>query len=789
MDSISSHRSHPILTTALFTLVSLLVMPGCGSPDDPAPVAHEKEPDPTPTWVGALTCRECHAPEYELWKGSHHDLAMQPALWDTVRGDFNDAELTHFGITSRFFTRDGRFFVHTEGPDGTFDDFEVAYVFGVIPLEQYLVGFPDGRYQTLPTFWDTRPEEEGGQRWFHIYPDERIAPDDVLYWTGPNQNWNFMCAECHSTNLQRNYDLKHDRFDTIWSEINVACEACHGPGSRHVQWARRHEDDPPEHLAELSFKNMALDFSLSDPFDDAWVFDEGEVTAHRAQPRTEHTQLENCAPCHSRRITLNDTLPPGAPLLDTHHPRLLEERLYYADGQILDEVYVYGSFVQSAMHKAGVTCSDCHDSHGLQLRAEGNALCARCHQPEAFDTPEHHFHEANTPGAGCVECHMPVRTYMVVDPRHDHSLRIPRPDLTLTIGVPNTCNDCHDDQTARWALEAVQEWYGEDRRNERHYGEILRAGQRGVPGASTALAALIRDDEQPGIARATALSLLDPLNDPQTLPAIEAALKDDDPQVRTAAVDALEPFPPQQRERLGAPLLVDPLLAVRMTAAFTLADVADDLLTPEQRRNRAEAVREYIAVQMTNAERPESHLNLGILHARRGNWSQAEDACRTALRLNPTFIPAYVNLADLYRSMGRDDEGERVLREALAIRPNDAAVHHALGLLLVRTGRQAEALEHLQQATRLQPYAVRYRYVFAVALASLGERARAIDELENALREHPDDRDLLFATVSYCQQAGDLDRAIECAEHLVRLSPQDQNAQQLLNHLRSERGN
>jgi len=190
------------------------------------------------TYAGSKTCVPCHRAHYDAWLGSNHERAMQLADAKTVQGNFRDASLKHFGVTSRFFTRAGKFLVHTEGAHGTLGNFEVKYTFGVEPLQQYLIAFPGGRLQSLTFAWDTRPAAQGGQRWFSLYPDTRIPPNDPLHWTGPDQNWNYQCAACHSTNLRKNYDAAAKRYATTWSEIDVACEACHGPGSRHVDWGK-----------------------------------------------------------------------------------------------------------------------------------------------------------------------------------------------------------------------------------------------------------------------------------------------------------------------------------------------------------------------------------------------------------------------------------------------------------------------------------------------------------------------------------------------------------------------
>ncbi|MDX1380394.1 MAG: multiheme c-type cytochrome [Xanthomonadales bacterium] len=214
----------------------------------------------TPPYAGTQSCAGCHEPEYAAWKTSHHYQAMRPATDETVLGDFGDTTFEYGNVTSRFFRRDGKFLVETDGPDGKLQEFEIAYTFGFEPLQQYLVPFPDGRYQALNVVWDTRPAAAGGQRWVHLYSEDEggaIGHDDRLHWTGSFQNWNARCAVCHSTGLEKNFAAAANRYRTEWQEIDVACEACHGPGAAHVQWAESDRaGDPDPH------KGFA--FSLTD---------------------------------------------------------------------------------------------------------------------------------------------------------------------------------------------------------------------------------------------------------------------------------------------------------------------------------------------------------------------------------------------------------------------------------------------------------------------------------------------------------------------------------------------
>jgi Flp pilus assembly protein TadD len=464
-------------------------------------------------------------------------------------------------------------------------------------------------------------------------------------------------------------------------------------------------------------------------------------------------------------------------------PALLEERLYHADGQIHDEVYVYGSFVQSKMHREGVTCSDCHDPHSLELLAPGNALCHRCHAPERYDTPDHHFHESGTPGAQCVECHMPARTYMVVDPRRDHSMRVPRPDLSITLQTPNACNQCHDDQTPAWAADAIERWYGPERRREPHFGQALHAGRLGAPRSTPALAELIRDLEQPGIARATALSLLPAGRDPVVIESVRAGVEDDDPLIRSAAARALRTLPVNEAMRLGSRLLADPVRAVRIEAARSLAELPVQDMPRDLQSRLVVGIGECIEAELVNAERPEAHMSVGLLRLFIGQLDLAEAAYRTALRLDPRFAPAYANLADLQRMRGRDDEAVRLLRQGLDIAPADAALHHALGLVQVRRGERVAALESLRRAREIDGTNARYAYAYGLALLEAGDGDQALDVLDTAHREHPYDRDILIALATICRDRGARELALDYARRLVELDPSDPGAFQLLQEL------
>lgn len=713
------------------------------------PLAAQAELDPE--YVGSSACAACHQEEFLLWQGSHHDHAMEEATPAAVLGDFDDARITAHGITSRFHREGARYLVRTDGPDGGLRDYVVRYTFGWYPLQQYLIEMPGGRLQSLGLAWDSRPEAEGGQRWFHLYPGEDMDHRHPLHWTGREQTWNYQCAECHSTNLRRNYDLSSDSYRTTWTEIDVACEACHGPGSAHVAWAEKAtaggdaQSDPDRGLA----------VTMADSEGGVWTVDGESGRPVRTVPRRNGNQIEVCARCHARRGAIWEEYAHGAPLGDTHRLALLEEHLYFPDGQIMDEVFVYGSFVQSAMHRAGVTCSDCHEPHGLTLRAEGNALCGRCHAPARYDTPRHHHHEPDGAGAACTACHMPERTYMVIDDRADHSLRIPRPDLSQQLGTPNACTTCHADRPASWAAEAVHSWYPHSPHRKPHFGAALHAAATDAPDARRLLARLATDPTQPAIARASALERLRVYAEASDLSAVGELAGDDDPLIRAAAVRFLEVADVRTRVDLAWERLEDPVRAVRLEAARLLAPLLRQQLPHRFRAQLTRAVEEYAQSQHVNAERPESHLNLGLVALAVGDTAQAEASYRAALRLDPAFGPAYVNLADLYRAQGREQEGESLLRSGLEATDDKAALAHALGLLLIRQDRIEDAITFLGEAADAAPEQPRYALVYGLALQEAGRPAKAAQVLGRASERHPRDRELLLALEALRRAAGE----------------------------------
>ncbi len=735
-----------------------------------------------PAFVGSGDCRTCHQEAYNLWRESDHYRAMAVAEPGNVLGDFADVRVAFHGITSRFYQTDGKYFVETLGAAGQ-AQFEISYTFGHYPLQQYLVAMADGRLQVLNTAWDSRPLDEGGQRWFHLQPDE--SADSPFFWTRHLQNWNSRCADCHSTNLVKGYDPETHRYTTSFSEPNVACEACHGPGSEHIAAARAGQNAPGE-IAGAG-NTMAWRFKPGA----AIAVGTGEISA---------SQIDMCGGCHSRRAVVAAT---GA-YADRYQLALLEAGLYHADGQIEDEVFVLGSYLQSKMHAAGVTCSNCHEPHSGKLVLAGNNLCAQCHRPEVFATTEHHLHPVGSAGGQCVACHMPATTYMLTDDRRDHRFGIPDPALTLESGVPNACGDCHAEQSPGWAVAALGQAAG----SADVYARLNRRLQAHDALSAPEAMSFVRDPANPAIKRATILALM--ANLPPGSLAAEAVARlaremagSDEPLIRAALIRSLGAAAPATRIAIIKKLATDPFKTVRIEAGRLFSELLPEekllveeplaeggeaalsvlsktalsvpsktaLSVPSKTATGVELVNEYRASLELAADTPSGQTALGLLELNLGQSRQAFAAYQQALAIEPDYVPALLNLADLHRASNEEAQAAALLQRAVSFAPEAGAANFSYGLSLIRQKRLAEALGYLETASHGPDSQPRYAYVYAVALDAGARTATALQVLRAASVRWPAQYDLLTLEVLYLEKTQRFDELATPLAELVKLAP------------------
>jgi len=725
--------------------------------------------DPVAVFTGGKACIECHQKEYRLWKGSDHDSSMAVASDTSVRGDFNNAEFTYNGITSKFYKRDGKFWVYTEGTGGKMQEYQITHTFGIRPLQQYLIPFENGKYQCLPIAWNTR-----GHKWFHmagmVYKPEDLKPGNWLYWTNQAQNWNSMCAECHSTNLQKNFDMNTKSYHTTWQDINVNCEACHGPGSAHIEWARLPEMSRPQD------NNTGLIVKTS------------KITSRQ--------YVESCAPCHSRRSSFGPYDHTHSDFLSYAIPQLPTRPTFNIDGQFKDEDYEYGSFLQSKMYMKDVRCGDCHDPHSLKRKFEGNALCLQCHKADEYNTYNHHFHKSKGetgtsfvnkrgeklgPGDGvlCRDCHMPGQYYMGVDKRYDHSMRIPRPDLSVKLGTPNACINCHDDKNDGWALQWVNKWYGEKRKP--HYGTILDEAYEGKAGADSGLLKIINSNLYPEIIRATAIGYLSAYQSAKAQDAVRKALNDPDPLLRYAAV---ENYPAPDSAMLFkniVPLLNDPAKSVRMETANRLMTYKKSVFSEIQYATFLKVREEYKRSLEYVADFPTGRYNLGNYYSKRNELPEAGENYREAIAIDDLFYPAKVNLAIIYYQQGKTDPAASLFRDLVNNHPEVTDGYYYLALLYGEQKRYPEAIALLETASTKPVNNPRIFYNLGLLYQMTGQNDRCESTLLKGLKRDPGNFDILYALFAFHMKQNDQVKAAPYIEQLKSYFPNDKQVQDMYN--------
>jgi len=735
----------PVVTGLL--LFTMLLQNCSNQPESSAP------PDSTQNsvYVGSEACKSCHANEHLEWTGSHHYMAMLPANDTTVEGNFNNVSLTADGVTSRFFKKEGKFIINTQGEDGANHDYEVIYTFGFTPLQQYLVKFPDGKMQVPRVSWDTIQK-----KWFHQYAGANIPAHDWLHWTGNAQNWNTMCASCHSTNLQKGYDLKSDNYHTTFSEINVSCESCHGPGSRHVEYIQG---------SSYSSGNKT----------------NGSLLA-LGKNAGQNEVLNTCVLCHSRKTDISGTLILSAELLDNYIPQTPTAEFFFADGQMDAEVYNYTSFLESKMFRRGIKCTDCHNPHSGKLLASGNNLCAKCHAPEKFDVPSHTFHQQGTTASECKSCHMYSKEYMGNDLRHDHSFRVPRPDLSAKYGTPNTCNSCHTNKSAKWAADAIVKNYGPTRAY--HFSDDLIEGSRLDDKSFAHLQRLLSDTAVPGIIKATAAEYMGNLVTPESLEALLNNLKSPDAHIRYRSLRSLENFPSSSYIQECSGLLSDPVRAVRIATANLYAGLSQSEIRDIPAGPLSKALAELESYTLYQTDFAAGNSQAGDFYTKRKDYSKAEFFYERALQKDSLMNYARLNLSAVLSSLGKNAAALKVLDEAINIDPNNERAYYNKALLQVEMNDNIGALDNFNTAVNLKSNNPRLFYNYGLLLQKSGNQKKAAAIYKEGLKFDPLNGDLNYALALLYVNAGDNQKAQEPLRKLQQYHSDNPNYSALLSKFR-----
>ncbi len=672
--------------------------------------------------ISNQTCIDCHQTSHQQWKLSDHAKSMALPNNANILADFNNTLAKHYGQTAKFYKKGDQYFVDI-AYDNNSQTLPIKYTFGHYPLQQYLVETEKGRLQVLPFAWDSRAKSEGGQRWYHNYSEEEIKPADRLHWRQPLQNWNGMCADCHSDGLVRRFDAENNQFASQFDNINVGCLSCHGNMSSHGK---------AQGKSTTKVRN-----TVSKPLG-SWVRSIGDKTAHWQGEKRDNSFMDGCFACHSLRSPLTDGFKANKPFLDQFTPQLPAAPNYHADGQIKEEVYVYGSFLQSKMFAAGVNCLDCHDKHTMKLKDEGNGLCLQCHGAEVYNVKSHHQHEDNSVGAQCANCHMPENRYMGVDDRRDHSFKIPRPDLSLTFNTPNACTKCHDDKSNQWANENLTQWHGAPK-------ELLRSKQflielnSGKPINLEEHLTIIADTNLDVISRASALQMLSFTTQTITIEILKPYLQHQEPLLRLSAATIGTLLPPTARVLHISSLLSDKFKAVRVAAARAL--LTDKIANTDQTTFDA-AFKELAYANSVNSWRGEGMANIGVMALETNQPNEATKSFIKAIEIEPYFEAAYINLADIYRAQQKPFQVNSVLSKGIKNNPTSANLHYSYGLYFVRQKKLSKAINLFEKAMFLMPENSQYAYTLVLAIDGEGKSQHALAELKALIGYYQDNAQL-----------------------------------------------
>ena len=772
--------------------------------------------------VGSPSCKDCHAKAYELWQNSNHaraerlvDPAQDQAAFDPLAplaAASAPREIKHGTQVSKAQCNAGRFEIVTAGPDGQVKPFAAERVIGVHPLHQFLVAWPGGRYQVTEL-----AVASGKNEWFDVFGTEDRKAGEWGHWTGRGMTWNSMCAACHNTRVRKNYNRSSDTYDTTMAERGVGCEACHGPLAQHVTWQTAHAKDQPR---------------PKDPYLPRFSGDDYYST---------------CGACHARRSDLTGNFTPGDQFLDHFSPAIPDEtETYYADGQVHEEDFEYVSFLGSRMYGLGVRCAHCHNVHSGKTVLTGNQLCLQCHggkiAPDA-----HGHHKPATPGALCVDCHMPQTPYMQRHLRRDHGLTIPDPLLTKEHAIPNACSRCHKDKTLDWNIDAARQWYG--KRLERYTQDRARWIARARAGADDAPALLLklaRNDPNPfwkavgagllggyvglpeargvlvectqspsPLLRAVAARALNNcgtvppvraalqklLQDPSRLVRVEAAwaLRADVPFSCCAGVD-LQNFLKQNEDQPGG-LLQLAVFTLDRGAWFKLSDKSLDSLraggVPEPVLSKLDPLKNK---EFESEERLLSELaklldrdelqrfqDLVLNHADHGGLAAALPLFRQAIAWDehsPQLRQAYATALSM---AGESAEAVRQLEKACLTEPRNASVRYDWGLALGETGNLEGARKAFREAVALEPRFARAWYNLGLAASKLGDTAEAVKSLQQAEKLDPNSADYPYALATVHLNAGKLDDARAAAARALRCDKTHAGAAELLKQLEEKK--
>ena len=705
-------------------------------------------------YVGSGSCIECHEKFYELWSTSHHGKAMQPMNAGFIK--------TENLPVSEEFALEGKTYKITFG-DSTMTmiekdgenivNYDVVWVLGGINVYYFLTPLGKGKLQTIPLAYNlnTKKWYNNPQSALRHFTEGLV--DQALPWKDRMYNFNTSCYSCHVSQLETNFDLATDSYQSSWNEAGINCETCHGPSGEHVRiFKNAKKGEVQKELGLISTNTFT-------PDQNNW----------------------SCAPCHAKMRPITTGYIPGERFFDNYDLTILNNADFYPDGRDLGENYTYTGWMMNECNSNGqMHCVMCHTSSGRdRFKNNPNDACKSCHAERVANVVEHSGHKEGSAGAVCINCHMPKSMFGNMN-RSDHSFRPPMPEATIKFGSPNACNMCHTDKSPEWANKVVKQRKNGNYQDETiKWATLLKNARLGEWKDLDKILEHIAKEDLNEVVTASFIRTLENCEKEEKWPVLIGALKSKSPLVRSSAAGSLSGFISTDAKTALLQACNDEYRIVRISAANSLAVFPKNQFTPEENQAMAKANEENLVSMTARPDDWSSHYNLGIFYQNQGEADKALVSYENAARLYPESLMPLINSSVLYSYVGNHAKAEENLRKVIEIDPVNEAANLNLGLLLAEKGNMPEAEKVLKIALQANPKQAVAAYNLSVIVAQRNV-AEAIDYAETAASANPEEPKYAYTLAFYQLQNNDKNGAVKTLQGLLKSTPAYLNAVSLL---------
>jgi tetratricopeptide (TPR) repeat protein len=723
----------------ILMLVALVVFTTSCTKNQPSQTADNE-------YVGSGSCIECHEKFYELWSTSHHGKAMQPLNVEFIKNEKLPG--------SEDFSLEGKIYkiafgdstmtmIENDGDNIT--NYDVTWVLGGKNVYYFLTPLEKGKLQTIPLAYNLNSKSwyNNPQSALRHFPEG--PADQALPWKDRMYNFNTSCYSCHVSQLETNFDLATDSYQTNWSEAGINCETCHGPSGEHVRIFKNLKE------GETSKELGLISTSVFTPDQHNW----------------------SCAPCHAKMRPITPGYMPGDKYFDNYDLIVLNNTDFYPDGRDLGENYTYTGWMMNECNSNGqFHCVMCHTSSGRdRFKDNPNDACKSCHAERVADVVNHSGHKEGSAGALCVNCHMPKTMFGSMN-RSDHSFRPPMPEATIKFDSPNACNMCHTDKSPEWANKIVKQRKNGNYQDETiKWATLLRSARLGEWANLDKILEHISKEDLNEVVTASFIRTLDNCDKEQKWPTIINALKSKSPLIRSSAANGLMGNISSEAKNALLLACTDEYRLVRISAANSLAPFQKDQFTIAETQLFEKATVENLTSMTTRPDDWSSHYNLGIFYQNQGDANKALESYENAARLYPESLMPLINSSVLYSYIGNQAKAEENLLKVIAVDPVNEAANLNLGLLMAEQGRMNEAEKALKTALQANSKQSVAAYNLSVITAS-GNVKEAVNYAKIASESAPEEPKYAYTLAFYQMENNQKNEAVKTLQKLLKSNPE-----------------